>query len=1491
MGEHVNTFEKGMTSDVSVFYQPDGTYRYMKNCSLISQDGNNFVIKDCMGNVKMFEINIPYATYEAIGPVTTYSIPPMIIAFISFPDKLVVFSTSDETEGGGYGEIGIIEYTNYGEGIQPIITANQDNYGYRPIYHHESLHFTKLRRIEGFAYAENDSAQRVYWTDNLNQPRVINVADPIYTTYIPSGSLVVGQKYMVLEGIIDHPIAAGPPYYAPVATASASIAGNVFTASATTYTDITTPLPKALVIEYYPIELLDFTPSRLLGTIKFKNYGTGSVICGSKVYFYRLFDTNGNIVTSWSYASSPIHVGTVNSVTSTPTNPYFDFVGGGSTTVTLNSGKSVFITIDDIDQNFDRIQVACVEFDQSKDVPRQSTIIADSAITGASMDIEHNGSANFGDVTLGDLTVFPASINTCKTMTTNKNYILIGNIREREELTDFSRVGVTITQIRHKMPVHEAENAAHVSGGQFCANILSYDSVSPNTTVSPVNVDGIAPYTQWVNTVGVATYNGVTYGPSELAGDVFEGVPGVYNWANTSGTAQVRPCVSKNKYTTFTGSHRKPDWIQFNQNASNDSGDWSYKNPAVASHVKGLWSNQTYRYGILFFDLKGNPYYVRWLDDFTTDTIVNNPLMENIQINSGGDHDWYINQNGVNISGITIPPSIIDKISGFSIVRAERDATIMTQGMLMQVGSSSPTPGVGVTFPLASPGVSFVPFDSAYGDDRNQLYTYVCPDQLVDEPIDNYTIGSKISMSHWVKARDFFSTGKMMTSSSDGDEAMEAKYFEELAVESNPDPDRNYKITALKNITEDEQVPDFGSGNDDFWNRVQFSGPSANPTDGICFGGGTPDLGDCQAIGGKRTLLEVEGNVYAYNKYLNVWYADLLAVQTEVDYKMMANVTVSKSSLYGGQGTSALANTFYISTGHFQPINASVKADVFDGANYVFNDIEVYGGDCFACLVDYGHSLYDVTLPFGGAFISHSWGMKFACQCNSNYDLRRGRTVANNRMNPAATGVSYNPARLEGFSYNKGYSSEGIEFAYPALPLNPFVNDLFRTRIRFAGEKFINESIDSFRTFLINDKKDLSGAQGEINNLRTKGDKTVVFQNAAISTVPILERQVVSGTNGSDTAIGTGGVVDRYDVISSEFGNQHQWSVTETGYGFAWFDMRKKAFLTLDFSSGIQEISQIKGLKGFFDEAFLEVIGYASATTNVLNSQTYDKTSDRPLVGVGITGVYDPKFKTTYLTFKFKSRTQAKGQAYISRDFTIGYYHPSKMFIGFYDWTPAIAHNHNQTVFSVNDPKCKTQFYGTTMNPTTFAISDLVAYKNIEYICISPVTISAYPGTSTQVPDYAGSIYWYPINQTNELWVHNQPKTWPNSPAPDYEYSMFFGQVVDNEVRFVINPQTKNPFSVLNIEQHGNSENVTSIYTETQYDSASDVNITSVSRFYKWVYNAICSSLPLSSNGVRLTDDYLIVKLYKKNWTTLPYIKTKSVKILKYVKSFIEEKR
>jgi len=1476
----VNTFNKGMTSDISVIYQPDGTYRFMKNCTLISEDGNNFTIKDCMGNVKVFVIN---TIFDAI--YTDYDTPPSPIGFISFPDKLVVFSTNNATETGGYGQVGLIKYFPYGGGVQPVVVANNQNAGYVPIYHHADLNFTKLRQIEGFGFEENESIQRIYWTDNLNPPRTLNIADDRLTTYIASGSIVSGTKYMVVEGAITY----NAVNYGPGLTA-----GNIFTGTATT---TYTTLVNTRIIEYVvPYELLDFAPSTKLGTIKFNSYGTGNVYCGSKIYFYRLKSTTSNVVSNWSYGAFPIHVGTENDPLAFANPSYFDFVGAGTTSTLVLSGYSVKVDIDNIDTGFNVIELACAEYDQSLNVPRLISIVASTPITGETMTIEHTGAVNLGELTINDLSLFPISIVTCKTLTTNKNYIMAGNIKEAAQY-DFDNSTVTSTTLPYFLPTHLFDPAT-IS----CPNVFEYQDVGPDPTANPTSAE-MYTGTKWIvegapqPSDGGSITNSIEYPAATYFynGDVVTGDNSstvVFN-----GTATLRPVVSLTKYNPVNNTRQRNNYIKITETASAQKAYWNYKHPAVASMVKAYWPAEKYRIGILFYDKVRKPSYVRWLLDHEFDN--QNTLPISLLEYTGLTDIMSLRVYGIELSDIRISKEMVDNISGFSIVRSPRDKRIVTQGLLMQVGrTAGGTPYQ--YFPSCSPVAS----QMLHNTTVDNSYYMICPDfnssfptVAVDTPTFSY-----LEEAQFVSFDDTTtSTGGFIAKTENNQ--VETKYMGSLSDANTID---QKQITYVTWLNEGENI--YGVFNEDAnFNNQAVLGTAVSAVDNTCrtTGGVSTDISNSSAQGNKKIILRLDSTTPLLDinteGTTDVNYSSLAFVQ---EAKCLVNIVYDKPIQYGGDSEVALANTLYIQCGHYQEIDSEVIADNFvkDGGGgsvtdytYLrFDNVQIFGGDAYTNLIDNGTSLYDdgmtpVTVP-APDYDFHSWGIKFPCVSNANYDLRRGRTISNNEMHSQTEGVVYlegGDVRLEGFSYNQGYSSEGTLFAYPAKPINYNFADVFRTRIRFAGPKINSEAFDSFRTFLSNDYKDMDGIGGEINNLRTKDGRTVVWQNAMISTVPINERQVVSGIDGAETTIGTGGVLDRFDTINSYFGNQHQWGLTQTEFGYVWFDMRRKAFVALDFSSGITEISQVEGLKGFFDEAFNLESTSGTDFNDYINSPTFNKESDRPLTGVGITGVYDPKFKTTYLTFKFKQETFVNPTAtIINKDFTIGYYHPTRMFIGFFDWTPGIAYNHSQMVISSNNPKNPTKYYGPDMGAVDFVVGDIIGDGVSTYVCIVDTQVSPY----VTPPD---PTYFAKTTDTSELWVHNQPITFGGAAVttlPIYQYNKFFGIVVDNEQTFVVNPKTENPFAVLNIEQEGNNINFTDIYTSAATQSASDTSITSTNRWYRVIWDKICSSLPLSSSG-RIVDSYLLVRWVKKNWTTDRRTLTGSVKILRNVKSFFTEKR
>lgn len=1436
MGEIINSFENGMTSDASPLYQPQGTYPYMKNCSLVSQDGNNYAVKDCLGNTLVFSINIPYnAIYTVLGT------PPMPIAFVSFPGELYVYSTNSESLSGGPGAIGRIKYLPYGEGVQPLSETGQMNVGYNPIYYHNNLLFSKQYKIKAVAFPESDSKKRIYWTDNFNSMRVINTSDSIYTTTFSSGALVAGTQYMVVEGAIQHPVGGANPIYGPGITA-----GNVFTAVSATYTSLTGSSPTPKIIEYYPIELLDFTPDRSIGDIQFSEYGTGNVMCGNKVYYVRLSLTDGSFATSWSYGSSPIPVGTTNTGF-TVSNNYKDFSGGGTSTILLNSSRSVKVQVTGIDSNYGFIELACAEYDYSISSPRQITVVSKQEITGSTMIIEHSGTTNLSNLTLDDLTINPASIITCKSLATNKNYLLAAHTTERTEFDlSYMQSAVTITSFEYPMPL--AWNFLHCDSG------YSYTPFVPTCGANPAR---IAPFTRYMVTgSGTVTYNAVVY-TTGTTNNVFIGVTGTYTYT-TTGAPTIRPCVTQNRYTKTTDGTRTENAIEIT--GDTNVGFWDYKEPTVAHHCLSYWSGEKYRLGIQLWDKKGKPYYPQYLGDYTmpiintksgltrfdnyNDGVSTNPLMS-------------LNPSGIKLSEIFLPDSILDEISGFSIVRAERIPRIVTQGIVSQVTTD------GTNF---TPG-AYIPVVRDQRGVATQYYIYICPDNLVGVPLKTTIgqVGDMMEEAAWLTpgATVHWSSGAV-------NNRLPVARIVTHQANSNL---RNGTITSWAETNENESasIPTPGGT---FNNNMQVGAGSTTPSCNAINNDGM------SAVGGKKIVFTLDADFAHYgtaNGYTSV------AANANTS-RILMNYVNPAGGNYGDP-----SDTVWISTGHFQPINSTVRTEADFAGGCKFNDVEIFGGDCYTNMIDYGYGLYSEPLN-----PSYSYAWYFPCECNSNYNLRRGRKVMANGMYDFVTAESNDVVytsptsrvALEGLSYNQGYSSEGQAVKYPGLQANYVADSVFRNRIRFAGVKIIGETTDSFRKFLINDYHDTDVQGGQINEIAVKAGRVIVWQNKMTGTVPVLERQLLSGLSGSATTLGTGGVIDRFDPINSYYGTQHQWSVIETEFGFVWFDMRRKAFMVFD--AGIANMSEVLGEKQFFNEAFVEAVGNNIAIINstepILNSPNWDDYSDRPLMGIGITGVYDSKFSMTYMTFKFMRKIYdpfTTNLNYVSQDFTIAYYHPKKQFQYFSDWTPAIAHNHNGILLSANNPKNLNKYHGPSMATVTFVVGDIMKYETSEYVCTANREVTAYGGPNLS--------FFAKINTVNEIWVTNQPTTLNQTTAPDYIYNMIFGRVVNNTLSIIINPKTNLPFTVYNIQQQGNSVNYTTIETENETQTAADSNIRATDRNYEYDFDHWESNLPMSDTG-RLVGKWIKITFTKKNWTTDPRTLTKSVKILNYIKSFFRER-
>jgi len=321
---------------------------------------------------------------------------------------------------------------------------------------------------------------------------------------------------------------------------------------------------------------------------------------------------------------------------------------------------------------------------------------------------------------------------------------------------------------------------------------------------------------------------------------------------------------------------------------------------------------------------------------------------------------------------------------------------------------------------------------------------------------------------------------------------------------------------------------------------------------------------------------------------------------------------------YGGYSAASLANSIYVSTGHFQEITPAVLADIKDGDTYIFNEIDIYGGDTYVSLFDYKriYTEYDLsTNNFGH-------GMIFPVETRINLAMREGDHFAKTRSYDSSyntTGLQKRTGHtnIEDFNYNDGYSSNDINDQYLPLPFNYNSSNEFLTRIRFSSEKSYGENRDTFRMFAANDYIDLDPMNGAISNIRSEGDKLVYWQPDEVGYIPIKERALTQSSAGQSVQLGIGDAFERYDRLIKQIGNGHQFGLVESPMGYHWYDSKRKIYLSMGHDLKISFESILKGLDSWFQNTVPDGL------------EDYDN----PFTSYGIFGGYDPGSKMVYSSF------------------------------------------------------------------------------------------------------------------------------------------------------------------------------------------------------------------------------------------------------------------
>ena len=436
------------------------------------------------------------------------------------------------------------------------------------------------------------------------------------------------------------------------------------------------------VLNGYTIDQFEAYQNVKFTTPTFSRLISGNLKCGMYQYSYCLYNQNTN-QTVYSPPSGFIQVSPVG-LTTLPTYFQGGDIGEESTT-------GIQVAISDTNTNYAYIRVVALYYSTQESVP-EVTIIYEGAKT-SSMTISHTGAELLGTITADEVVVTP-NILTPKTIASKFNYLFIGNIEESKFDADFDARAYRYFSGENYFTLYDSDTTYAAPGhyiNYIYPNFPEIDDYS--YTLSPKNV------ISW-DSLGNVNANRQSNG-STLGGT---GKNVQYNFITKS--------ITYKEVSSGMGLWR------------NSGG---YADPANNSYV-GYQRDEVYRFGIVFFNSKGQQSFVKWINDIRFPRMSDSgfaiatfsTISSSTQFSALGIHFDF------NFTGID------SDINSYQIVRVERgysDATVVDCGYvgnLYSYSGSTMTFGQNDSRPTTEglkPGID--PSDTT---SYRYLLEYICPE-------------------------------------------------------------------------------------------------------------------------------------------------------------------------------------------------------------------------------------------------------------------------------------------------------------------------------------------------------------------------------------------------------------------------------------------------------------------------------------------------------------------------------------------------------------------------------------------------------------------------------------------------------------------------------------------------------------------------------------------------------------------------------------------
>ena len=263
---------------------------------------------------------------------------------------------------------------------------------------------------------------------------------------------------------------------------------------------------------------------------------------------------------------------------------------------------------------------------------------------------------------------------------------------------------------------------------------------------------------------------------------------------------------------------------------------------------------------------------------------------------------------------------------------------------------------------------------------------------------------------------------------------------------------------------------------------------------------------------------------------------------------------------FGGTSEEAILHNQFIPCSHTYDLNSESN---LDGSLTLIHD----EGDTY--YMRYDHLK---TYPYTREDINQVVDIySFMCETRINLD---GRSDKNRGLTDNTLIDNTN------FNYiNRSYTQKDNTFVYHTLDklhgeLNSFPNQLTWTK-----DKIPAEDIDSWTNITLASIANADGTVGEIRKIVNWKDNLLLFQDHGISQIGYNERTAISTANGIPLELANSGKFTGLTYLSKEVGCQNKWSISTSKNGIFFIDDSRQEIL--QFGENFPSLSTLTGFDAF----------------------------------------------------------------------------------------------------------------------------------------------------------------------------------------------------------------------------------------------------------------------------------------------------------------------